>query len=60
MNGSNVWGLLVPFGDASPCSNGIFIRKKSCFMELRVIAVPVGSEIKKIPNDTCFFFFLFY
>ena len=27
MNGSNVWGSLAPYGDASPCSNGIFIRK---------------------------------
>ena len=45
---------------SSPCSNGIFIRKISSFMKLRIIAVPVGTEIKiqKFPNDTCHFFFL--
>ena len=42
---------------SSLCSNGIFIRKISSFMKLRIIAVPVGNEIKKFPNDTCHFFF---
>ena len=41
---------------SSPCSNGIFIRKISSFMKLRIIAVPVGNEIKKFPNDTWHFF----
>ena len=27
MNGSNVWGSLAPYGDASPCSNGIFTKQ---------------------------------
>ena len=27
MNGSNVRGSLSPYGDASPCSNGIFTRQ---------------------------------
>ena len=27
-------------------------------MKLRIIAVPVGNEIKKFPNDTWHFFFL--
>ena len=26
-------------------------------MKLRIIAVPVGNEIKKFPNDTWHFFF---
>ena len=43
---------------SSPCSNGIFIRKMSCFMKLRIIAVQAGNEIKKFPNDTWHFFFL--
>ena len=42
---------------SSPCSNGIFIRKISCFMKLRMIAVQAGNEIKKFPNDTWHFFF---
>ena len=41
---------------SSPCSNGIFIRKISSFMKLRIIAVPVSNEIKKFPNDTQHFF----
>ena len=45
---------------SSPCSNGIFIRKISSFMKLRIIAVPVGNEIKKFPNDTWHFFLLGY
>ena len=58
MNGSDVWGSSAPYGDVLPCSNGIFIRKISSFMKLRIIAVPVGNEIKKFPNDTWHFFFL--
>ena len=56
MNGSDVWGSSAPYGDVPPCSNGIFIRKIRSFMKLRIIAVPVGNEIKKFPNDTWHFF----
>ena len=27
VNGSNVWGSLAPYGDASPCSNEIFTKE---------------------------------
>ena len=56
MNGCDVWGSSAPYGDASPCSNGIFIRKISSFMKLRIIAVEAGNEMKKFPNDTRHFF----
>ena len=49
MNGSDVWGSSAPYEvkvTSSPCSNGIFIRKISSFMKLRIIAIPVGNEIK--------------
>ena len=42
---------------SSPCSNGIFIRKISSFMKLRIIAVPVGNEIKSFQMTLDFFFF---
>ena len=41
MNGSNDWVSLAPFGDALPYSIGIFIRKITSFMKLRIIAVQV-------------------
>ena len=57
MNGSNVWGSLAPYGDVTPplVQMELFIRKISSFMKLRIIAVPVGNEIK-FPNDTRHFF----
>ena len=63
MNGSDVWGssaaqrLMVT---SSPCSNGIFIRKISSFMKLRIIAVPVGNEIKSFQMTLGIFFLLEY
>ena len=39
MNGSDVWGSLAPYGDVLPCSNGIFIRRITSFMKLRIIDV---------------------
>ena len=56
MNGSDVWGSSAPYGDASPCSNGIFTRKISSFMKLRIIAVPVGNEIKSFQMTLGIFF----
>ena len=44
---------------SSPCSNGIFIRKISSFMKLRIIAVPVGNEIKSFQMTLGIFFFFF-
>ena len=35
---------------SSPCSNGIFIRKISSFMKLRIIAVLVGNENYEIKS----------
>ena len=43
---------------SSPCSNGIFIRKISSLMKLRIIAVPVGNEIKNFQMTLGIFFFL--
>ena len=31
MIGSNVWGSLAPYGDVSPCSNGIFTHINEYF-----------------------------
>ena len=45
---------------SSPCSNGIFIRKISSFMKLRIIAVPVGNEIKSFQMTLGIFFLLRY
>ena len=45
---------------SSPCSNGIFIRKISSFMKLRIIAVPVGNEIKSFQMTLGIFFLLGY
>ena len=46
---------------SSPCSNGIFIRKISSLMKLRIIAVPVGSnEIKSFQMTLGIFFLLGY
>ena len=41
---------------SSPCSNGIFIRKISSLMKLRIIAVPVGNEIKSFQMTLGIFF----
>ena len=41
---------------SSPCSNGIFIRKISSFMTLRIIAAPVGNEIKSFQMTLGIFF----
>ena len=41
---------------SSPCSNGIFIRKISSFMKLRIIAEPVGNEIKSFQMTLGIFF----
>ena len=56
MNGSDVWGSSAPYGDVLPCSNGIFIRKISSFMKLRIIAVQAGNEIKKFQMTLGIFF----
>ena len=59
MNGSNVWGSLEPLGDVlSLFKWNIYKKIKYSFMKLRIIAVPVGNEIKKFPNDTWHLFFL--
>ena len=42
---------------SSLCSNGIFIRKISSLMKLRIIAVPVGNEIKSFRMTLGIFFF---
>ena len=42
---------------SSLCSNGIFIRKISSLMKLRIIAVPVGNEIKSFQMTLWHFFF---
>ena len=60
MNGSDVWGSSAPFGDVLPVFkwNIYNIRKISSFMKLRIIAVPVGNEIKKFKMTLGIFFFL--
>ena len=60
MNGSDVWGSSAPYGDVLPVfktSNGIFMRKISSLMKLRIIAVPVGNEIKSFQMTLGIFFF---
>ena len=51
MNGSDVWGSSAPygeFGDVLPVFKWNIYKKNSLssFMKLRIIAVPVGNEIK--------------
>ena len=58
MNGSDVWGSSAPYGDVLPVFKWNIIRKISSLMKLRIIAVPVGNEIKSFQMTLGIFFFL--
>ena len=59
MNGSDVWGSSAPYGDVLPVFKWNIYKKNSkisSFMKLRIIAVPVGNEIKSFQMTLGIFF----
>ena len=58
MNGSDVWGSSAPYGDVLPVFKWNIYKKISSFMKLRIIAVPVGNEIKSFQMTLGIFFLL--